>query len=75
MATAKPPPLPPRQLSRSRARHPVPSPSVYTTDEEPTKRQGIEFRVALLAKYFRECAPEDQAYLLQLAEGYAARNS
>jgi len=75
----KPPPLPPRKppakLSRSRARNPVPSPGAYAGEEEPTRPQGIEFRVALLAKYFRLCAPEDQAYLIQQAERLAARNA
>lgn len=77
MVTA-PPPLPPRKPpaapARSRSRNPVPSPSVYTADEEPTKRQGIEFQVALLGRYYREMAQEDRVTLLRNAERWAARN-
>lgn len=80
--TVKPPPLPqppprkpPAKLSRSRARNPVPSPGVYAGEEEPTRPQGIEFRVALMARYFRLCSPEDQAHLLLEAERWAARNA
>ena len=77
MAAAKPPPLPTRKPptpGRSRARNPVPSQAVFTTDEEPTKRQGIEFQVALLSRYYREMDPVDRVTLLRNAEQWAARN-
>ena len=74
----KPPPLPPRKppakLSRSRARNPVPSPGAYAGEEEPTRPQGIEFAIALLARYYREMAPEDRVTLMRNAEQWAARN-
>jgi hypothetical protein len=36
---------------------------------------SIEFRVALMARYFRACSPDDQAQLLLEAERWAARNA
>lgn len=44
-------------------------------DEEPTRPQGIQFEVALLARYYREMASEDRVYVMRLAESYAARNA
>lgn len=67
--TGKPPPLP--RKPRSRPRNPAPD----FGDEEPTRPQGIEFRVALLARYFRLCSSEDQAQLILEAERWAERNN
>ena len=44
-------------------------------DEEPTRPRGVESEVGILASYYRQMAREDRAYLLRLAEGYAARNT
>jgi|GEM_PF-4161558 len=46
----------------------------FPEDEEVTRPQSIEFRAALLVRYFKDCAPEDQDYLIQCAERYANRN-
>jgi hypothetical protein len=43
-------------------------------DEEPTQPQHVGFELELLEKFYLESAPEDRAYILRLAEGYAARN-
>ena len=47
----------------------------YAGEEDPTRPQGIEFRAALLVKYWKLAAAEDQAYLIRLAEQLAARNA
>ena len=64
----RPPPPPPRP------RKPVPASEVFTSDEEPTRPTGIEFQVALLARYYCACAPQDRLYLMRQAERFAARN-
>lgn len=44
-------------------------------DEEPTRPRGIEAEIVELGGYYSKMAREDRAYLLRLAEGYAARNA
>lgn len=68
IAVDKPPPLPPRK-PRSRPA------SAFPEGEEPTKPTGMQFRVALLARYFAQCSPEDQDQLILEAERWAARNT
>jgi len=85
----KPPPKPDNPLRHfSRliaipARKPSPSPTAmpnreiadsFADSEAPTAKKGAEFRAALLIKYWAQCSPEDQDYLIRTAERYAERN-
>lgn len=47
----------------------------FIDDEAPTAQKGIEHRARMLVQYFAACSVEDQAYLMRLAEQYAARNA
>ena len=61
-------------MTESRTPKGKPPPLPYAGEEDPTRPQGIEFRAALLVKYWKDCAAEDQAYLIRLAERLANRN-
>ena len=76
-----PPPKPPRRdssqsvrLAQILAGERAPIRESFPDEEPPTERKGIEFQVALLAKYYREMAGEDRVYLMRLAESFADRN-
>ena len=55
-------------------RKPPPLPPRFPS-EPPTVPTRKEFRAALLVKYWGECDPSDQDYLIQLAEKLSARNA
>jgi hypothetical protein len=88
MPLGKPPPNPLRHVSQLIALGHLskssPSPNAtpnreradsFVDDEAPTAKKGVEIQAYLLVRYFKDCSPEDQAYLIRLAEGYAARNA
>lgn len=71
----RPPPLPARRHSPSPFSEPNPDAGgAFPDSEAPTTPKGLEFQVALLAKYFGEMAPEDRQRILWEAEHYADRN-
>ena len=80
MTNRMPPPLPPRHVSQTVTLARMldgdrPAHDSVPEDDEPTRPRSIESEVAILASYYKQMAREDRAYLMRLAEGYAARNA
>jgi hypothetical protein len=53
---------------------PKPEAGHFADSEAPTEPKAIEHRARMLVQYFAACSAEDQAHLMRIAEGYAARN-
>lgn len=55
-------------------RKPPPLPNAFPPDPK-TPPQGIEYRAAMLVKFWAGCDEYDRAYLMGLAEKMCARNA